>query len=299
MSKIFDYILSRLFIFAFFVVILLIFIPVIWYNLAISGFLTILISLIIKVSKRKKSKRISYKGFELHCITKGTDYILELLSSAMPSYNFTSGEGVLLGKTNDVNIAIMPAIKFGAVGNDEVLKLHAKAKSLRVDKLYFIAREIDRKCQLIMHNYSKEVVFTPLSVVYKMLKTKKLLPEIAPTSRDKRSFSTEIFDVIFARVNVKRFLFVAIVLFLMSLLIPFTTYYITLGAINIALAIVCMVRNRTQSFYGKYGVFDEQIKLSIDANKNNSSAKSSADNSDIIPTEKKNSTDDKYSEQDE
>lgn len=299
MSKIFDYILSRLFIFIFFVIVLLIFIPVIWYNLAISGFLTILISLIIKVSKRKTNRRISYKGFELHCITKGTDYILDVLASAMTSYNFTSGEGVLLGKTNGKNIAIMPAIRFGGVGNDEVLNLHSKAQSLGVEKLYFIAREIDRKCQIIMHNYSKEVVFIPLSIVYKMLKAKKLLPEIPHITRDKRSISTEIFDVIFARVNIKRFLFVAVVLFIMSLLIPFISYYITLGVINIALAIVCMIRNRTQSFYGKYGVFDEQIKLSSDADKKNTASIINEDTSNIALAEKDNVAKNKNSEQDE
>ncbi len=277
MSKLFDFILSRLFMFGFFVVVLLAFVPVIWYNLAISAIATILVSLILKVAKLGSKKRISYKAFELYCITEGADYILSTLALAMPSYHFTQGEGVLLGNNKDKSIALLPMIKFGSVGNDEVLKLHAKAVSLGVTVLYFIAREIDRKSQLIMHNYSKEVVFVPLSVVYKMLKAKKMLPSITSAEREKRSITSEIFNVIFARVNIKRFLFVAVVLYLMSLLIPFKTYYITLGSINVVLAIICIARDRTQSFYGKYGVFDEQIKHCTDTDNHTSAISMQAD----------------------
>ena len=262
MAKKFDFILSRIIIFTAFVLILLAFVPIIWYNLAISAAATILISLIIKVFSGKTSKHINYKSFELFCITEGIEYILNAICTAMPSYGFVSGDGVLLGKYHDKDIAIVPSIKFGAVGNDEVLKLHLKAKSLGVEKIYFVAREIDRKCQLIMHNYSKEVVFVPLSVIFKMLKGKKMLPKVPENEKIKRNISTDIFNVIFARVNVKRFLFVATVLFLMSLFIPFKIYYITLGGVNVVLAVVCLLRARSQSYYGKYGMFDEQIKSS-------------------------------------
>ena len=280
MAKKFDFILSRIIMFTVFVLILLAFVPVIWYNLAISAAATILISLIIKVLSGKSAKHINYKSFELFCITQGIDYILQTISVAMPSYNFIQGDGVLLGKYHEKDIAIIPSIKFGAVGNDEVLKLHLKAKSLGVDKIYFVAREIDRKCQLIMHNYSKEVVFVPLSVIFKMLKGKKILPAVPENIKIKRNLSTEIFNIIFARVNVKRYLFVATVLFLMSLLIPFKIYYITLGVINVVLAIVCMLRTRSQSYYGKYGMFDEQLKTSSTSSGSSSNV-SKLDNDDF------------------
>ena len=285
MAKKFDFVLSRIIIFTAFVLILLAFVPIIWYNLAISAAATILISLIIKVFSGKTSKHINYKSFELFCITEGIDYILNAICAAMPSYGFVNGDNVLLGKYHDKDIAIVPSIKFGAVGNDEVLKLHLKAKSLGVEKIYFVAREIDRKCQLIMHNYSKEVVFVPLSVIFKMLKGKKMLPKVPESEKIKRNISSDIFNVIFARVNVKRFLFVATVLFLMSLFIPFKIYYITLGGVNVVLAVVCLLRSRSQSYYGKYGMFDEQIKSNATFEDNESNQNKIAEVADTHQTE--------------
>ena len=74
----------------------------------------------------------------------------------------------------------------------------------------------------------------------------------------KLNYSSNIFDIIFDMSNIKRFLFVAIILFAFSFIIPFKTYYIVLGSINIVFAIICVIRGRSQKYNGKYEIFERK-----------------------------------------
>ena len=174
-------------------------------------------------------------------------------------------ENMEFKKENDylispLNIMIVCSAKFGNLSPDEILKYSKIAKQCGVEKCYLIAKELPKNAAITLFNFADNLKFIPLKIVFKLLKSQKLLSDKLSIKIGKLNYSTNIFDIIFDKSNIKKFLFVAIVLFAFSFLIPFKTYYIILGSVNILLAIISVIRGRSQKYTGKYEIFEVKNK---------------------------------------
>lgn len=188
---------------------------------------------------------------------KGNDYIMDKLLLALSHLNFFKQNDYLI---NNEKVAIFCSVKFGSISPDEILKLNKTAKQLDASKCYLIGKELQKISAITLYNYADNFKFIPLKIVFKLLKSQKLLDEKLNFKIGKLNYSKNILDIIFAKSNIKRFVFVAIILFALSLIIPFKSYYITLGALNIILAIIALIRGKSDNFNGKYEIFERHKK---------------------------------------
>lgn len=251
-AKILDFILSKSLIMIGCVLCLSVFVKNIWINIAISTALTISISAITKIIRSHTPKKYREKDFEIDCVLGGKSYLGVLLDKVLDSYTLSEKGDYLTDSSQ--NSIIVSSLKFGSVSPDELIKVSKDYSSY--DKIYFVASGIDRKALAIMHSYAPKITFVPLQAVYKMLKAKKALPESNKEHKQKHNYNKGMLDIIFAKSNIKRYLYVSIVLFAMALLLPFKVYYITLGGINILLSILSLIRSSTHNYHSK-NLFDK------------------------------------------
>ena len=221
-------------------------------NMAIKIVLSSLIS-IFGINK----SRVNYKNFELYVSVHGAGYIYDKLILLFDDMKFSRKDDFLISPDQ---IMIVCSAKFGNVSPDEILKYSKLAKTQEAKKCYLIAKELPKNAAITIANFAENIKFIPLKVVFKLLKSQKLLPDKLGIKIGKLNYSSNVFDIIFDKSNVKKFLFVAIILYGFSFLIPFKTYYIVLGSINILLAIICLVRGRSQKYTGKYEIFEKKNK---------------------------------------
>ena len=230
-------------------------------NVAIKTILAALFALlgliVISFIQKINSKRINYKNFELYVSVQGANYIYDKLMIVFENMEFKKENDYLI---SPLNIMIVCSAKFGNLSPDEILKYSKIAKQCGVEKCYLIAKELPKNAAITLFNFADNLKFIPLKIVFKLLKSQKLLSDKLSIKIGKLNYSTNIFDIIFDKSNIKKFLFVAIVLFAFSFLIPFKTYYIILGSVNILLAIISVIRGRSQKYTGKYEIFEVKNK---------------------------------------
>ncbi len=230
-------------------------------NVAIKTILAALFALlgliVISFIQKINSKRINYKNFEIYVSVQGANYIYDKLMIVFENMEFKKENDYLI---SPLNIMIVCSAKFGNLSPDEILKYSKIAKQCGVEKCYLIAKELPKNAAITLFNFADNLKFIPLKIVFKLLKSQKLLSDKLSIKIGKLNYSTNIFDIIFDKSNIKKFLFVAIVLFAFSFLIPFKTYYIILGSVNILLAIISVIRGRSQKYTGKYEIFEVKNK---------------------------------------
>lgn len=228
-------------------------------------FLSILVSILATVTislvQKKKANKLNYKNFALYASVKGNDYLLEKIKLLFPKMQFEKKNNYLISSDNTI---IFCSVKFGNVSPDEIIKISNTAKEENCTKCYLIAKDLQKNASSVIFNFADNIKFIPLKIVFKCLKSNNLLDEKLSTKIGKINYSNNIFDFIFAKNNAKRFLLVATILFLTSLIVPFKTYYIFLGATNIVLALICIIRGKVCNANSKNGIFDN-TKSSNDA----------------------------------
>lgn len=230
-------------------------------SVAIKITLAVLVSVLgivcISFAQKKRKSKINYKHFEMYVSVHGADYLYGKLKTVFEQMQFEQKNGYLISPQK---VMIICSVKFGSVSPDEVLKHSKTAKAEGVEKCYLIAKELPKNAAITLFNFADNLKFIPLKIVFKLLKSHKMLPDKLNVKVGKLNYSSNIFDVIFDKSNIKKFLFVATILFAFSFIIPYKTYYIVLGSINITLAIISVIRGKSQRFAGKYEIFEPKQK---------------------------------------
>lgn len=224
-------------------------------KILLSSLVSILGIIIISFVQKRNKSRVNYKNFELYVSVHGASYIYDKLIKFFENMEFSRKDDFLISPDKTM---IICSAKFGNVSPDEILKYSKLAKTEESQKCYLIAKELPKNAAITIANFAENIKFIPLKVVYKLLKSQKLLPDKLNIKIGKLNYSNNIFDIIFERSNLKKFLFVAIILYGFSFIIPFKTYYIVLGSINILLAIICLIRGRSHKYTGKYEIFEKK-----------------------------------------
>lgn len=226
-------------------------------KLLLATLCSVLLVIIISVFQKYTNKRLNYKNFEILASVKGNDYIMDKLLLALNHLNFVKQNDYLI---NDEKIIIFCSVKFGSISPDEILKLDKIAKQMHSCKCYLVGKELQKISTITLYNYADNFKFIPLKVVFKLLKSKKLLDKKLNYKIGKLNYSKNIFDIIFAKNNIKKFLLVSLFLFALSFIIPFKKYYIILGCLNIVFATIALIRGKSDSFNGKYEIFEKHNK---------------------------------------
>ncbi len=211
--------------------------------------------IVISFVQKLNNSKVNYKNFEVYVNVNGTDYIYDKLIEVFKNMEFEKKDGYLI---SPLNIMIICSAKFGNISPDEILKYSKMAKNENVEKCYLIAKELPKNAAITLFNFADNLKFIPLKIVFKLLKSKKMLSDKLNIKLGKLNYSNNIFDIIFDKSNIKKFLFVAIILFAFSFIIPFKIYYIILGSINILLAIICIIRGKSGKYIGKYEIFERK-----------------------------------------
>ncbi len=211
--------------------------------------------IVISFIQKLNNSKVNYKNFELYVNVNGTDYIYDKLIEVFKNMEFEKKDGYLI---SPLNIMIICSAKFGNISPDEILKYSKMAKKENVEKCYLIAKELPKNAAITLFNFANNLKFIPLKIVFKLLKSQKMLSDKLNIKLGKLNYSNNIFDIIFDKSNIKKFLFVAIILFAFSFIIPLKIYYIILGSINILLAIICIIRGKSEKYIGKYEIFERK-----------------------------------------
>lgn len=212
------------------------------------------ITAISLIQKYNKSK-VNYKNFELYATVHGASYIYEMLLQVFDNIDFVSKGDYLISSDKTM---IVCSVKFGGISPDEILKYSKMAQKEEATKCYLIAKDLPKNAAMTLFNFADNLKFIPLKIVFKLLKSHKLLPQKLSVKIGKLDYSNNIFDIIFDSNNIKKFLFVAVILFAFSFLIPLKIYYIVLGSINILFAIICLIRGKSGKYNGKYEIFEKK-----------------------------------------
>lgn len=271
MLKYLDFIALIVAVFVAIFLIVSIFIKNIWYNIALTTLLTLVICMVISKIKSRFSNKMSFNKFVKYSIIQGNSFLLDLINRFFRT-EYTVTDNYMQIKNNEI---IFASVKYGNIGNDEIIKYYKIAKEKKQTKFYLVCLKLDRNVTLVANNLDISFTYIPLRLIFKIAKKTNLLPTVTKPESKKRSITLKIFNVIFSPSNAKRFLFVGLLLLALSLFIPFKFYYRILGGINLTLALICLINKNHHLDYGRYGVFNEFLNrrkksltqtINIDAN---------------------------------
>lgn len=172
MKKIIDKTLTFTFLFILFYFVCVLFVQNFQLKIALSILASILFTTIISLYQKLSSNKLNYKNFEILASVKGNDYILDKLLIALNNLHFTRKDNFLINEQNEI---IFCSIKFGSISPDEILKLDKTAKQENATKCYLIGKELQKVSAITLYNYTDNFKFIPLKIVFKLLKSQKLL----------------------------------------------------------------------------------------------------------------------------
>lgn len=183
-----------------------------------------------------KHKRIPYgeDRLALEFALKGNEYVIKTVLSAIKNSKIENGCNYILLE----NCAIIANFKFSSLSASDMQSVCALATKLQRDKIFVIARSVDRKAFQVSSAYEIKVKIIKIKEVFKFLKKHDALPPLKKIKAKPTIHA--LLETIFNRQNFKHYVFSGIVLMLVSLLTPLKIYYIVIGSLLLALAIICL-----------------------------------------------------------
>lgn len=270
MAKFIDFLFTRLVIFILIFVLSSLWIDNLWLSLAISFIGTFLLSLIFdKLRDISHKNDFNYQKFSRHCVMSGNIEVYNLMEKLLVNENYEKTDKYILLNRKERKELIVASVKYGTVTPDEIIGYRRTAINVGASKLYLICKNLDRKSATIGGNMDISFTFIPLRLFYKILKKHNISPVYSTINNKRPSKLSNFLGIFFSKSNGKRFVFVSIVLLVMSYFIPFRTYYLVVAAISLIFALICFGNSSSHSKYGKNGIFDEYNVKDKKQNKNN------------------------------
>lgn len=114
----------------------------------------------------------------------------------------------------------------------------------------------------LLKNKNFNIVFVTPEILYSLAKNNKYnLPEIEKTQKNKK---TSEFRTIFAKNHAKYFFRVSILLYIFSMVIPFSRHYIYFATASLFISFILLIFGKNEKIVFKYRILDEELN-----NKNN------------------------------
>ena len=241
MAKIIDNVILNTLLFAIFTVWATYLTKNLFIGMSISLIIVLIIAILIKPKKKAKINPDDYVAklvtTPLH---KQIDLFFSILS---PNVSPVLKKGNV---TINSDTLFMPYLKFAKINADEIYGKARKAKFSGFKKLILVVNEYDEK------DYQKIKQYLPISVelidvrcaIYALDKA-NLLPDV-PNNKAERPKLSVLFKSAIGRKNFKYFLLSGLSLALLSVLTPLKLYYLTFCTISLSLAILCIIKRKTQ-----------------------------------------------------
>ena len=186
--------------------------------------------------RRGHAKPYSHDRLTAELAVRGPEYLVNLLKNACKNTDTTAqfGEDYVLFD----DCIMFAAFKFAVLGLNDLNNLINKAAAHERTEIYVMTRGIDRKAFILLQFYNVKVRVVKIRSIYRFLSAHNALPDLKPV---KRKFSlAALSDAVFARSNLKNYFFSGAVLIAVAFLTPLKIYYLVLGSISLALALLTL-----------------------------------------------------------
>lgn len=250
MAKIVDYI-SGTFIIA---LVLFVFCYMATSSLAISAIIAIALTLACMFSigyiSSRKSKPYSVDRLELELCMQDNNYAIKLLSSAIKNDKIENTQNYILLE----NAVIIANFKFSLLSYSDINSALQIASKHGKSKIYILSKGIERKAYQLANIRQIGIELIKTKALYKFLQKHNALPDLK--KQKVKIDIRQLVEIILSRRNLKSYLFSGTILIAVSFLTPLKIYYITIGTILLALALLTLTPLGKGSITSKK-VFDE------------------------------------------
>lgn len=179
-------------------------------------------------------KPYSWDRLEVHLCMQGSEYAINLLKSTIKNDKIESGFSYIILK----NSVIIANFKFSALSYADINEACKIAKKHGKNEIYMLTKAIDRKAYQIATMQNIKVQPIKTKQFFKYLSKHNALPNL---KKIKRKFDIKMFfEIVFSRRNLRSYMFSGIILIATSFLTPLKVYYISIGSILLALALLTL-----------------------------------------------------------
>lgn len=231
-----------------------------------SFFVSLVIFLIILNNQNKKLKQLSIKNKEKNDIIK-YNFALRKMSE---SSQLTFFKNMLINKdikktTNGLlvenKVLISINLNSDEIYPENIFKIYAKVKNMKgakPEEICLICNNINEDVNSILKNFDiKFTIFSPVET-YAMMKRFSYFPE---TNSEQIKIKKNVFKESFMKEKSKSFFKSSLVLFVFSMFVPFTKYYLITASILLLLGTICLC-------FGKQKIIIEPLSKQILLTKN-------------------------------
>lgn len=183
---------------------------------------------------KRNQKPYTYDRLETEFCIRGGAYVIELLKTALKNNKIENGCNYILLE----NSMIIANFKFSPLGGNDIASVCRLAKTHDKNHIYLIAKAIDRKAWQVANLEDIKMEIVKTKQVFKFLAKHNALP-VLKKSKQKLSISA-LMQAVFSRRNFKNYMFSGVVLISISFFTPMKIYYIVLGTILLAFALLSL-----------------------------------------------------------
>lgn len=187
-------------------------------------------------SNNKYNMQLSFRDFIIECI-KNEDYLISFISEELcPDATFKKYDDyfILDNKYYFLNL------KFSALNYENLIIIYKKCKNLNIKETTILTAIKDRRVLNLIKYLDIKVQIIDLHIIYKKLKKMHLLKEKRPQINYNLF---EYFQIAFKKQNIKGYLLSSIIMFSLSYIAFYKTYYLVFGFILFGLFILSLITN--------------------------------------------------------
>ena len=202
--------------------------------LVFSVALSLVTVLSIRYFSKKKQKPYTYDRLESEFCMRGGEYVIELIVSALKNPKIENGSNYILLE----NCIIIANFKFSPLGGSDIANICKTAKAYQKNSVFLLTKSVDRKAWQVAYLQDVKIEIVKTKQVFRFLAKHNALPAL---KKPKQKASVRaVFETVFSRKNFKNYLFSGAVVIFTSFFTPLKIYYIVVGTILFALALLTL-----------------------------------------------------------
>ena len=196
--------------------------------------LSIAIVFSVRYFSKRNQKPYTYDRLETEFCIRGGEYIIDLLVSSLKNPQIENGSNYILLE----NSIIIANFKFSSLGGSDIASVCKLAKTHDRNHVYLITKSVERKAWQVANLQEIKIETVKAKQVFKFLAKRNALPDL---KKPKQKFSMRgLIEAVFSRRNFKNYVFSGAVLVFTSFFTPLKIYYIVIGTILFALALLSL-----------------------------------------------------------
>ncbi|MGN0796860.1 MAG: hypothetical protein ACI4M5_01485 [Christensenellales bacterium] len=210
-----------------------------WQCLLIAFAISTLASFFVMTINRPYRQTMRYGDWITYCVIHGKEYILSLISRLSPQSEVSDNKDYIL---IDGQVVFLWA-KLSGISPDSIANMCSICINNGFDYAYVLCTESNKHFLYFAQRISNvKLEFCNLKRLYKSALNQGLLPgkSIRPSIK---YIISSVFRSLLDRSNVKRYVFVSVILLAFSFITPLSTYYLVISSIALALALLCLVKD--------------------------------------------------------